>query len=129
MTVLILNNAIIYICCMYFRINILFASCGQLFLHRERWGNFADKFTDREIATKIEKDLNNADIMFLVQCVGLVGKMVTGPWMSLFYGNKDSKCILVGRRQGSSDFAFLTFNMHNYCACIFWYFYELYLVH
>ena len=74
-----------------FRINILFTSCGHLYLHRAKWNNFAEHFTERELATKIERDINNCNVMLLVQCVGLIGKLDTGPWMSHFYGNCESK--------------------------------------
>ena len=79
--------SVIYFC----RINILFTSCGQLYLHRQKWTDFAINFTEREMATKVEMDMANEEVMFLVQCVGLIGKLVTGPWMSHFYGNPESK--------------------------------------
>ena len=34
------------------------------------------------------KDLENNDILVELQALGLIGKLVTGPWMTILYSNK-----------------------------------------
>ncbi|KAG1655018.1 hypothetical protein GQR58_024744 [Nymphon striatum] len=70
----------------------LFKGCSHLNIQKIVVSKLRNTITDRA-AVKIVliKDLKNPSITLHIRVLGLCGKLVTGPWMSLMYGNPGIK--------------------------------------
>ena len=69
------------------RLHILFHICGKLFEHHEKFLQF---FTEGTVScgglqASIRKDFDNPTAILEIQVLGLLGKLLTGPWMQMFY--------------------------------------------
>ncbi|GFR77463.1 hypothetical protein ElyMa_005825800 [Elysia marginata] len=74
------------------RLHVMFHSAGILYTHHAK----LISFTENEctggglLRVNILKDLKNDDIMVQVWALGIVGKLVSGPWMTKFYSSEMS---------------------------------------
>ena len=75
------------------RLHILFELAGVYFCFRETLLNYLCHFcpVTNGLRTSLIKDYQNKDILEQLQVVGLFGKLLTGPWMTLAYTDSDSK--------------------------------------
>jgi hypothetical protein len=69
------------------RLHILFHICGKFKAHYDLLLEFFTKGTVScgGLQSGIRKDFENETAQMQIQCLGLLGKLLTGPWMQTFY--------------------------------------------
>ena len=68
------------------RLHILFHSCGLLFLHYDLFVSFLGKGVGLGgLRACLREDFNSVGCCVELQVIGLLGKLLTGPWMRVFY--------------------------------------------
>ena len=77
------------------RLHILYHICGQL---HHNYSLFLEFFTKGTVScgrlqSCIRTDFTNEIAKMQIQCLGLIGKLLTGPWMSIFYASSSSATI------------------------------------
>ena len=72
------------------RLHVLFHSAGVVQMHADILLDFLKNASAvaGHLKSSLVKDLGNIDIMSQVWCLGMIGKFVTGPWMTFFYSDK-----------------------------------------
>ena len=71
------------------RIHVLFQMSGTIVHILSHLVTFLSKFSvAKKLSSAVLKDLSNEAILVQLQVLGLLGKVLTGPWMVLFYSNQ-----------------------------------------
>ncbi|KAK0065848.1 PiggyBac transposable element-derived protein 1 [Biomphalaria pfeifferi] len=72
------------------KLHVLFLLAVIIYKIKDSLAVYLEKFCkSMKLREAIEKDLTNPDVMVQIRVLGLFGKLLTGPWMKLFY-NKSS---------------------------------------
>ena len=73
------------------RLHVMFHLAGIIFSFHERLHYFLDKLCmcENPLRAALKKDLENPKIVVQLRSLGLIGKLLTGPWMREIYGNKN----------------------------------------
>ena len=74
------------------RIHVMFLICARLFEHQEFFRKFlrGRTFSCNRLKTALQHDFDNPVALVEIQVLGLLGKYITGPWMSKFYQGANS---------------------------------------
>ena len=73
------------------RIHVLFHLGGIIFMLQAKLIVYlTSKCSLKEFSKDIAADLRNPAILLHLRALGLLGKLVTGPWMTVLYGNKQN---------------------------------------
>ncbi|KAK0062763.1 hypothetical protein Bpfe_007968 [Biomphalaria pfeifferi] len=73
------------------RFHVLFLLAGIIYKIKDSLAVYLEKFCkSMKLREAIEKDLTNPDVMVQIRVLGLFGKLLTGPWMKLFYNKSSS---------------------------------------
>ncbi|GFO36330.1 hypothetical protein PoB_006283500 [Plakobranchus ocellatus] len=84
------------------RLHILLHSAGILFLHKEKMLTFlSEKSTAGQLRQAILHDLKLPSLLDQLWALAVIGKAVSGPWMSKFYTSKGSNLEMVPVLQSS----------------------------
>ncbi|GFN85358.1 hypothetical protein PoB_001186400 [Plakobranchus ocellatus] len=84
------------------RLHILLHSAGILFLHKEKFFTFlSEKSTAGQLQQAILHDLKLPSLLDQLWALAVIGKAVSGPWMSKFYISKGSNLEMVPVLQSS----------------------------
>lgn len=75
------------------RLHIIFHICGILYQY---YDSFLEFFTTGSVScgglqSSIREDFQNPTAILEIQVLGLLGKLLTGPWMQIFYKSMDSE--------------------------------------
>uniref|UniRef100_UPI00358EAAAF uncharacterized protein isoform X1 n=3 Tax=Myxine glutinosa TaxID=7769 RepID=UPI00358EAAAF len=70
------------------RLHILFHLAGVVYMLKDVFLAYLENACPVSWRTVLMTDLENQEIMQQLQILGIYGKLFTGPWMELFYGNK-----------------------------------------
>ena len=72
------------------RFHIVFHSAGVLYHLRKKLSLYLDTFCHNttSLRSALQKDIKNDHLFLQLQALGLIGKLVTGPWMKHLYGNQ-----------------------------------------
>lgn len=75
------------------RLHVLFHICGTLHQHRDLFIEFFTKgiVSCGGLRESIRKDFETEMASLQIQCIGLLGKLITGPWMKAFYTSAASE--------------------------------------
>ena len=73
------------------RMHILFHLAGTFYSLREKLLTYLTDYCNCNsgLKTGLIKDLSNPLIQIQLKAIGILGKLLTGPWMTIMYGNKD----------------------------------------
>ena len=71
------------------RFHVVFHLAGVLYYLREKLLIFLDTSycNTTSLRSALQKDLRNDKSLLQLQALGIIGKLVTGPWMKQLYGN------------------------------------------
>ena len=70
------------------RIHVIYHMAGTVVWIHDQLVEFLSKYSSaKKLGSAVLADLRNPDIMVQLQILGLLGKLLTGPWMVLFYKN------------------------------------------
>ena len=66
-------------------------TAGTFYFLRDKFLVYLDKLCNCNTGfrTSLLKDLSNTRIQIQLKALGILGKILTGPWMSVMYRNKD----------------------------------------
>ena len=72
------------------RMYVLFHLAGVFFFLRAKLLDYLQKYCNNNTSfnTSLIKDLQHKSITLQLKALGLLGKVLTGPWMKVLYGNK-----------------------------------------
>ena len=75
------------------RLHVLFHLAGIFFMLSGQLQLYLDKYCQNttNLKTALQKDLRHPIIIMQLQCLGLLGKFLTGPWMREFYANASKR--------------------------------------
>ena len=74
------------------RIHVIYHMAGTVVWIHDQLVEFLSKYSSaKKLGSAVLADLRNPDIMVQLQILGLLGKLLTGPWMVLFYKNSLKK--------------------------------------
>ena len=78
------------------RFHVLFYLSGIFFQLKDKLLNYLQSMclNNTTLRTSLIKDLQNNGILIQLRVLGLIGKVITGPWMKIFYCNNEGKSIL-----------------------------------
>ena len=70
----------------------MFVICARLFEHQDFIRGFlkGGTFSCNKLKDALQHDFDSSIAMTEIQVLGLLGKLLTGPWMSKFYKGADS---------------------------------------
>ena len=71
------------------RFHVVFHLAGVLYFLRDKLLKYLDTScrNTTSLRSALQKDLRNDKLLLQLQALGIVGKLVTGPWMQQLYGN------------------------------------------
>ena len=71
--------------------HVLFHLAGSIYFIREKLLLYLQKYCSCQTGfrTSLLKDLSSPYIQIQLKVLGLIGKLLTGPWMVVLYSNKD----------------------------------------
>ena len=75
------------------RFHVLFYLSGIFFQLKDKLLNYLQIMclNNTTLRTSLIKDLQNNGILIQLRVLGLIGKVITGPWMKIFYCNNEGK--------------------------------------
>ncbi|XP_035828213.1 uncharacterized protein LOC118478527 [Aplysia californica] len=78
------------------RFHVLFHSAGAIYLHQTLLLKYLKYSCNNSTGLKSSavEDLQNPSILLHLQVLGLWGKLLTGPWMAVFYTEDSKRCHL-----------------------------------
>ena len=73
------------------RMHVLFHLAGSIYFLRDKLLAYLQKYCNCQTGfrTSLLKDLSSPYIQIQLKVLGLIGKLLTGPWMVVLYSNKD----------------------------------------
>ena len=71
------------------RFHLIFHMAGITFYIRNIFIKFLQESSKNALKTALLPDLQNPKILVQLRVLGLFGKVLTGPWMRIFYSNKE----------------------------------------
>ena len=85
------------------RLHVLFHLAGVIYTYKEKLLQYLDKGCNNRtgLRTGLISALSHPSLQLHLKALGLIGKLLTGPWMRVVYGNSNKKSNLemVGRFQ------------------------------
>ena len=71
------------------RFHVLFYLSGIFFELKDKFFNYLQNMclNNTTLRTSLIKDLQNNIMLIQLRVLGLIGKVITGPWMKMFYCN------------------------------------------
>ena len=78
------------------RMHVLFHLAGVFYFLRAKLLEYLQKYCNNNTSfkTSLVKDMQNNSILLQLKALGLLGKLLTGPWMTVLYGNKSKSANL-----------------------------------
>ena len=72
------------------RFHVVFHLAGVLYYLGEKLLTYLDSacHNTTSLLSALQKDLRNNKLLLQLQALGIIGKLVTGPWMQQLYANK-----------------------------------------
>ena len=72
------------------RFHVVFHLAGVFYYLREKLLNYLDSAcrNTTSLRSALQKDLRNNKLLLQLQALGIIGKLITGPWMQQLYANQ-----------------------------------------